>query len=151
MKEIKFRGKSEETNEWVYGQLLYLDNQPFIVGELVEANSEYTNLEWWQPVYPNSVGQFTGLHDKNGEEIYEGDIIEYTFDNEDSLFISEESKRIGLKKRIDKVYWQEWRSSFAVGCELVNTDLFRYVRGGNRVTIIGNIYENPELIKEESK
>lgn len=71
MKKIKFRGISKETNEWVCGQLLYLGNQPFIVGNLVEANDEYTAVEWWQPVHPNSVVQLTGLKDLYEVEIKE--------------------------------------------------------------------------------
>lgn len=64
LENIKFRGKSRETNEWVYGHLLMFGAQPFIAGDLVEANDEYTHLEWWEPVHPNSVGQFTGLKEE---------------------------------------------------------------------------------------
>lgn len=90
------------------------------------------------------VMQFTGLLDKNGKEIYEGDIVKYTFDLPESVYATEN----GLKIRIHPVFWSNWRSSFSVGNKLANIDLFNYVRNGNRVEVVGNIYENSDLLKE---
>lgn len=87
--------------------------------------------------------QSTGLVDKKEVEIYEGDIIRYTFDSPEQTYATEN----GLKIRTGQIFWSEWRSSFAVGKRNLNTDVFRYVRNGNRVEVIGNIYENPELLK----
>jgi len=135
MKKIKFRGKSKETNEWVCGQLLYLDNQPFIVGNLVEANDEYTAVEWWQPVHPNSVGQFTGLKDLCGEEIYENDIlnfVDYDYDGSE------------VPCRGEVIFEN---GGYHLTKSYATNELYEYE--GEDLDIIGNIYDNPELLKEE--
>lgn len=146
MREIKFKGKSQETNEWVCGQLLYLGNQPFIVGGLVEANSEYTNIEWWQPVYPNSVGRFTGLKNSQGNEIFEGDIVKFLYkptypfgDSEfDEVVICKVSVCVTGKFILEKNQSDEFEES-----------LYNAVNYDDELTVIGNIHDNPELIKGE--
>src|SRR5690625_1795288 len=85
-REIKFRGKAkmsigeldymhfEHENGWFYGNIVMYGNTPYIVGDFIEVDQEYTVNEFWVAVHPESVSQFTGLKDKNGKEIYEGDI-----------------------------------------------------------------------------
>lgn len=87
--------------------------------------------------------QSTGLKDKNGVEIFEGDIVRYTWDMLSDVNATEKGKKV----RISKVFWSDWRASWAVGKKSCNNDLFRYARNGNTVEVIGNIYKNPELLE----
>ena len=118
-----------------------------------EAHNSFT-------VNPLTVGQYTGLEDKNGVRIFEDDIVRYTFDYPGDPTATQN----GLKPRIGRVFWSDWRASFAVtsgrnGSDSSNSDLARYVRGrgiyeyvrnGNTVEVIGNVHDNPELLEEDA-
>lgn len=88
--------------------------------------------------------QSTGLKDKNGVEIFEGDVVRYTWDMLSDVNATEKGKKV----RISKVFWSDWRASWAVGKKSCNNDLFRYARNGNTVEVIGNVWEDGDLIND---
>ena len=136
MREILFRAKRIDNGEWIEGDLVHAPDGRTAV-------STYDDLV---ETVPETVCQYTGLTDKNGRKIFEGDIITYQHDNDDCPFPNKDTKR-----RVGRVYFQEFRSCFAVaegrnGSDMINQDLFKYDQNGNRVQVIGNIFDNPELI-----
>ena len=148
-REILFRGKRIDNGEWVNGYVTRIKR----ADDNGNAESYYFNaldeLGWIAEcaVSAETVCQYTGLADKNGRKIFEGDIITYQHDNDDCPFPNKDTKR-----RVGRVYFQEFRSCFAVaegrnGSDRINQDLFKYVQNGNRVEVIGNIFDNPELME----
>lgn len=156
MRDIIFRGQRIDSKEWVYG---YYTNCHHT--ELEEHTTGHFIIEYpdkWHEIYTDTIGQYTGLCDKNEEMIFEGDIIKYTFDSPSDPTATEN----GLKERIGRVFWSDWRASFAVtggrnGSASLNQDveryvrgrqIYEYVRGANTVEVVGNIHENKELLEE---
>ena len=148
-REILVRGKRIDNGEWVNGYVTRIKR----ADDNGNAESYYFNaldeLGWIAEcaVSAETVCQYTGLADKNGRKIFEGDIITYQHDNDDCPFPNKDTKR-----RVGRVYFQEFRSCFAVaegrnGSDRINQDLFKYVQNGNRVEVIGNIFDNPELME----
>lgn len=140
MREILFRGKRMDNGEWEYGYLYGIWEQRYILWGM--TNNVHNMVE----VDPETICQYTGLTDKNGKKIWEGDIISYQRDNDDCPFPNKDTK-----KRFGKVFYQGFRSTFAIGMgrngsRSINDDLWKYVQNGNRVEVIGNVFDNPEFL-----
>ena len=118
MREIKFRGKTG-TGNWVYGDLTFSRYGNPYIGSLSKK---------WSGVKRNTVGQYTCMHDCNGKEIYDGDIVR-TDDEDEELAIIE---------------WGDDTLKFMVTHGNVCSDLGEYYP--RDIEVIGNIYDNPELL-----
>jgi uncharacterized phage protein (TIGR01671 family) len=151
MRTIKFRGKRVDNKEWVYG---YLYKLPLPSGEacmiLTQDNIHLDNslepkydldFTLWVDLFlvdPATVGQFTGLHDKNGKEIYEGDIIS--------------SKKHPQIKHL--IFYNEKQGKFMAGI-YGKTNIYDFGVCGVDIPawmaekeVVGNIHDNPELIEK---
>lgn len=128
MREILFRGKRLDTGEWVYGQ--WLPKSKTICTETtIEGTTEYRDLF----VAPETVGQYTGLNDKSGAKIFEGDIIRHYNRHDDTDYFY-----IGV------IEWNEEKHGFANRCVKENS-LF-LVSDRCIYEVVGNIHDNPELL-----
>ena len=143
-REIKYHGKRVDNSEWVFGYFVKAwDNSYYII---TEFGSDVTccsdcgaNVITTYEVTPETVGQYTGLKDKNGKEIYEDDIIEYC----GSQLL--ESYKALIKYKDDR-FVAVWIDD----SKLFRKDIFFWATE-RKIQIIGNIHENPELLQEVSE
>ena len=130
MREILFRGKSMLTDEWLYGGIVHHADDYGMVDST--SNMGYLDPEL---VIPETVGQYTGLTDKNGKKIFEGDIVKCIsrFDAKDMVVIFEAAE-------FHLVDCQRYKNY---------TECCGYRHFGTLETeVIGNIHDNPELVEE---
>ena len=135
MREIIFRGKRKLGNEWIEGSLhteKFADDEEYLCCEINQCD-----------VYPETVGQYTGLTDKNGTKIFEGDIVE-------------------SRASDNKEDWKRWIVTFYDGSFCFEREISRKRKHKHEqnllcvdevklygLAVIGNIYDNPELLKGE--
>lgn len=120
-REILFRGKENPSGKWVEG---------FLVG-----NCHIGDWVTAIPVHSKTVGQFIGLTDKNGRKIFEGDIIEHHAQG-----------NIIVNRGV--VVWDASEGRFAYQLRTMLPGF--YMHNPETVEVIGNIHDNPELLKEET-
>ena len=134
MREIKFKGKTAN-GEWFFGSLAYSDNiEPAIYFEFGKGTVKTFDFVY---VKPETVGQFTGLIDKNGNKIFEGDIIE--FKNIDRQYVKGIVYYLGSCFLIESIVADE--DDYNLG------GVFSTAEG--LIKVIGNIHDNPELLGGE--
>ena len=131
MREILFRGKRLDNGEWVYGYYVHIGpvscQRTYIIPEY--ASALYVN-----EVYPSTVGQYTGLNDKHGKRIFEGDIAKVLQGKDkDIAYVGFENGAFMLYPKIGNIYertlWEYWYNDWDV-------------------EVIGNITDNPELLEK---
>ncbi len=140
MREILFRGKRKDNGEWVYGDLLHPDfygNGYSIEDFTKEKNNCFD-------VIPETVEQYTGLTDKNGKKIFEGDIIRF---DENLYTVQRECDTPGgywaeTGYILKHIGWSDYMSFTSTIDDWENEC---------QVFIIGNIHDNPELLNEKKE
>lgn len=128
MREIEFRGKRPNNGVWVYGDLEYSRKGCLARIHTYKDDGRY-NLQYI--VSEITIGQYIGLKDKNGRKIYEGDIVRRSDGN------------IGYVEFNNGIF----KFTMIGQDNNVSTPISYYIE--NKVEIIGNIHDNPELLKKE--
>lgn len=130
-----YRGKRIDTKEWVFG---YLIGDDVIVGEIVDWDEEYFCTRFWYKVDPETVGQYIGLKDRNGKDIYDGDLAEKSgnlyeaeYRNDMAMSMVRVIKGAVLTRGLCFGVWQYKKSESSDITEL---------------EIIGNRWEHPHLL-----
>lgn len=158
MREILFRGKRRDNDEWVYGYYVCLNGKEHrIYSGFAETDCGDYYPDWYE-VIPDTVGQFTGITDRNGTKVFEGDILlihQFLFDGTEYE-----------KELIGKVVYDNEQACYAVD-SCIHDEIQKYMGYDDTAefvkekiplcllyglheesyTIIGNIFDNPELLE----
>lgn len=128
MRTIKFRGFNRKNDEWLQGYYLQNRGAHFVCPDEFATNKSWEDYE----VEPDTVGQFTGLHDKNGKEIYEGDIVKCDQFVYEIIYKSRRIASFALRRKEDMFLHYFGEAMEADECE-----------------VIGNIHDNKDLVIKE--
>jgi len=128
-RELKFRARAKSNGEWVYGYYSVIGDTSFI--SFMNDNHQWQGIE----VNPETVGQYMELHDKQGKEIYEGDIVHRIWDD-------------GGTKNLFAIKWDDNKCGWNISPKLLEV-LCESAKGSTAqgFEVIGNIYEHPELLE----
>ena len=138
MREVLFRGKRADYGEWIEGYYAKQSNHACFAHELKYQHFIFKdvcldfNLGGLQEfeIIPETVGQYTGLTDKNGKRIFEGDIVECVSGGEQAV-----------------ISWLKYSACFGLSFDGWCCGFDDYDFSPNDFKVIGNIHDNPEIIK----
>lgn len=128
-REILFRGRREDGRGWAEGGIVQRSNGQVFIAPVCWASQIVIKA-----VDPATVGQYTGLKDKNGQKIFEGDVVEYE--------ACDWPKTIRASVSWGDGCWQLWEQGCPTPSEL-DSSCTKWM------TVIGNIHDTPELMNSE--
>ena len=140
MREIKFKGKRLYDGKWVYGSLFYENGFTYIIFKTYVKDTKFQSdggkatVDYWG-IRANTESQYTGLKDKNGVEIYDGDIISH-ISNTDPYF-----QNLEVHYRVGAFCLKNENEGLMGTIYQIHPSLYK---------VIGNIHDNPELLKGET-
>lgn len=155
MREVRFRGKRVDNGEWVYGNRVTYDSYAYILAEFeihkyVLDGKQLSSLQTIE-VVPETVGQWTGLYDKNGLRIFDGDIVGEDHWGRgvfDSLY--EVVFRDGCFGMIERIEWLAIDGDTGIDevyHAFYDNEREERFETERRVEVLGNKFDNPELMK----
>lgn len=137
-RDIIFRGKRHDTGEWVYG---FYSNAKGENGRFHYIQYKNSSVR----VDPSTVGQYTGLNDKNGNKIFEGDLVSY-------MIVTGGIEDLSIPANVrHTVTYDEKHGAFRIGYHYFCGGTMREVVDANNLVVIGNTYDNPELLEGGKK
>lgn len=154
MREILFKAKRIDNGEWVEGYVFddgFVDSKRMFVGGLVIMDYKGTANDRWKvgtafyEVDPNTICQYTGLTDKNGNKIWENDVCRYVnsdvYEKQEEILVVKYGRHAESCK-INIGFYIDW-----IKADYYRSDLVFWAENRN-IEAIGNIFDNPELIEE---
>ena len=132
MREILFRGKRTINGDWVYGDFVHGNERKSLRDSIFVYDSETQSFNDYE-INPSTIGQYTGLTDKNGKRIFEGDIVK-------TDKFSEPNKQYIIK--------YDLQFGAFIGNDRYNVYFVTFDGDSGEFEVIGNVTDNPDLLEK---